>query len=254
MRIVIGKARIRAERKTSASISAFVSMPAAHFRLTMLERVRISLFLIAAIATSGGTFDAIFRSKKGFEKLGYEGYLYNLDKKNANYTLWRCELSKKPGHKCSGRAKLTASTVEVYTAHSHPPDQAKVEADVLKSKIYEAAENPLMDSKSLLREAAHIASTTPGMEELDVESSSNLKLAALIANTSLLQSALNGLCDSNELNAGPSTSMSVDLFSKKDDTEREKKVCKSWTLLSVCTFLMRHFVGLLWSASFCKCS
>lgn len=55
----------------------------------------------------------IFRSKKGFEKLGHEGYLYNLDKRNANYTLWRCELSKKPGHKCSGRAKLTASTIEV---------------------------------------------------------------------------------------------------------------------------------------------
>lgn len=108
----------------------------------------------------------IFRSKKGFEKLGYEGYLYNLDKRNANYTLWRCELSKKPGHKCSGRAKLTASTIEVYTAHSHPPDHCKLEADILKSKIYEAAEDPFTDSKSLLREAAHLASTTPGVPKL----------------------------------------------------------------------------------------
>lgn len=55
----------------------------------------------------------IFRSKKGFEKLAYEGFLYNLDKRHQKYVLWRCEMSKKPGYKCSGRVRMTEDSLDV---------------------------------------------------------------------------------------------------------------------------------------------
>lgn len=100
----------------------------------------------------------IFRSKKGFEKLAYEGYLYNLDKRHQKYVLWRCEMSKKPGYKCSGRVRMTESSLDMYSAHSHPPNPLKVVADILKARLYAAAEDPTNSSKFLYHEAVHLAS------------------------------------------------------------------------------------------------
>ncbi|CAG9533199.1 unnamed protein product [Cercopithifilaria johnstoni] len=100
----------------------------------------------------------IFRSKKGFEKLAYEGFLYNLDKRHQKYVLWRCEMSKKPGYKCSGRVRMTEDSLDMYSAHSHPPNPLKVVADILKARLYAAAEDPANSSKYLYHEALHLAS------------------------------------------------------------------------------------------------
>ncbi|EJD75905.1 kynureninase [Loa loa] len=100
----------------------------------------------------------IFRSKKGFEKLAYEGFLYNLDKRHQKYILWRCEMSKKPGYKCSGRVRMTEDSLDMYSAHSHPPNPLKVVADILKARLYAAAEDPTNSSKFLYHEAVHLAS------------------------------------------------------------------------------------------------
>ncbi|KAM3727518.1 Kynureninase [Dirofilaria immitis] len=100
----------------------------------------------------------IFRSKKGFEKLAYEGFLYNLDKRHQKYVLWRCEMSKKPGYKCSGRVRMTEDSLDMYSAHSHPPNPLKVIADILKARLYAAAEDPANSSKFLYHEAVHLAS------------------------------------------------------------------------------------------------
>uniref|UniRef100_A0A8R1TP81 Kynureninase n=1 Tax=Onchocerca volvulus TaxID=6282 RepID=A0A8R1TP81_ONCVO len=100
----------------------------------------------------------IFRSKKGFEKLAYEGFLYNLDKRHQKYVLWRCEMSKKPGYKCSGRVRMTENSLDMYSAHSHPPNPLKVVADILKARLYAAAEDPTNSSKFLYHEAVHLAS------------------------------------------------------------------------------------------------
>uniref|UniRef100_A0A915PI30 Kynureninase n=1 Tax=Setaria digitata TaxID=48799 RepID=A0A915PI30_9BILA len=100
----------------------------------------------------------IFRSKKGFEKLAYEGFLYNLDKRHQKYVLWRCEMSKKPGYKCSGRVRMTEDSLDMYSAHSHPPNPLKVVADILKARLYAAAEDPTNSSKFLYHEAVHLAS------------------------------------------------------------------------------------------------
>ncbi|VDK35458.1 unnamed protein product [Gongylonema pulchrum] len=100
----------------------------------------------------------IFRSKKGFEKLAYDGYLYNLDKRHQKYVLWRCEMSKKPGYKCSGRVRMTEDFLDTYSPHSHPPNPVKVVADILKARLYAAAEDPTSSSKFLYHEAVHLAS------------------------------------------------------------------------------------------------
>uniref|UniRef100_A0A914RF86 Uncharacterized protein n=1 Tax=Parascaris equorum TaxID=6256 RepID=A0A914RF86_PAREQ len=39
----------------------------------------------------------------------------------------------------------------------------QLEADILKSKIYDAAEDSFTDSKSLPREAVHLAAASPGL-------------------------------------------------------------------------------------------
>ncbi|EJW78117.1 flywch zinc finger domain-containing protein [Wuchereria bancrofti] len=100
----------------------------------------------------------IFRSKKGFEKLAYDGFLYNLDKRHQKYVLWRCEMSKKPGYKCSGRVRMTEDSLDMYSSHSHPPNPLKVVADILKARLYAAAEDPTNSSKFLYHEAVHLAS------------------------------------------------------------------------------------------------
>ncbi|VDN03204.1 unnamed protein product [Thelazia callipaeda] len=100
----------------------------------------------------------IFRSKKGFEKLAYEGFLYNLDKRHQKYVLWRCEMSKKPGYKCSGRVRMTRDSLEMYSTHSHPANPLKVVTDILKARLYEAAEDPTNSSRFLYHEAVHLAS------------------------------------------------------------------------------------------------
>lgn len=46
----------------------------------------------------------------------------------------------------------------MYSFHSHPPDQLKVEADILKSRLYAAAEDPTNNPKVLNNEAAYLAS------------------------------------------------------------------------------------------------
>lgn len=46
----------------------------------------------------------------------------------------------------------------MYSAHSHPPNPLKVVADILKARLYAAAEDPANSSKYLYHEALHLAS------------------------------------------------------------------------------------------------
>lgn len=46
----------------------------------------------------------------------------------------------------------------MYSAHSHPPNPLKVVADILKARLYAAAEDPTNSSKFLYHEAVHLAS------------------------------------------------------------------------------------------------
>lgn len=46
----------------------------------------------------------------------------------------------------------------MYSAHSHPPNPLKVVADILKARLYAAAEDPTNSSKYLYHEALHLAS------------------------------------------------------------------------------------------------
>ncbi|VBB28288.1 unnamed protein product [Acanthocheilonema viteae] len=152
----------------------------------------------------------IFRSKKGFEKLAYEGFLYNLDKRHQKYVLWRCEMSKKPGYKCSGRVRMTEDSLDMYSAHSHPPNPLKVVADILKARLYAAAEDPANSSKYLYHEALHLASFA-GSSGLPKLGSMQRVISRKRRHTQkLLEESLNPASSGYDSSSIPSTSTSDD--------------------------------------------
>lgn len=65
------------------------------------------------------------------KRLACGGHIYVLDHKLDAHSTWRCELG---ASKCSGRGKLLHKQFVVTVNHSHPPDQAHVDHQILNSK------------------------------------------------------------------------------------------------------------------------
>ncbi|MCP9265062.1 Kynureninase [Dirofilaria immitis] len=68
----------------------------------------------------------------------------------------RCKVQRSPEH--SSIQTTGFETIHMYSAHSHPPNPLKVIADILKARLYAAAEDPANSSKFLYHEAVHLAS------------------------------------------------------------------------------------------------
>lgn len=71
-----------------------------------------------------------FKSKRGGEKMYFDGYCYNFRRKESETTYWRCD-----DRKCPGSATTNQTEPRIIKNHNHSPDFEKETSIKLISNI-----------------------------------------------------------------------------------------------------------------------
>ena len=95
----------------------------------------------------------IILSKRGRDKICYNGFIYRKDKTTLSTITWRCEVDN-----CKGRLKTTLNyrndnSCTEKGEHCHSPDPVKVEMEKIKDKIVIAAEKTHDPPRRILQDA-----------------------------------------------------------------------------------------------------
>jgi hypothetical protein len=79
----------------------------------------------------------IIKSTRGKDKLIYEGYIYNLVRRETSFTIWRCN---KKSQRCLGRIKWEENLEPVIIKeHNHERNVAEANSEIVKSVMRERA-------------------------------------------------------------------------------------------------------------------
>ena len=95
----------------------------------------------------------ILVSSRGKNKLGYNGFIYRKDKDTQTTISWRCEVKG-----CKGRLSTTLEYERDRNCtergeHFHAPEPAEVSEEVVKGKMYKAAETSHDAPRRILQDA-----------------------------------------------------------------------------------------------------
>ena len=73
----------------------------------------------------------LLKTQKGGTGLIHNGFKHVVNRKTTSKTFWRCS-----DRKCSGRVTTEGTTVKITANHSHPANEAKLEAEKLPSRLF----------------------------------------------------------------------------------------------------------------------
>ena len=115
-----------------------------------------------------------FKTQKGGTGLIHNGFKYMVNRKTSSKTLWRCS-----DRKCSGRVTTEGTTVKITGEHCHPPNEAKLEAEKLKTMLKSKAKESTAPIPKLYNDM---------LQEVRILQTENVNNEELISNIQTLPS------------------------------------------------------------------
>jgi len=104
----------------------------------------------AAHHTLGDEPDYVTKTKRGRDKIIYQGYAYVKDKDGAQVTYWRCE--KKDELHCKGRVTTAEMKItKVVGEHCHAPEPGRKKLGETRDSIVYPLSHPLLLADCLLQ-------------------------------------------------------------------------------------------------------